>query len=179
MILFRDIPGRTNIKEKLAAKIRDKKPGHAYIFEGPEGCGKKDFAQAFANMILCTSPNSEKPCGKCRHCSIRNAGGNGELYLVEEEKRSISVETVRQLQDNISLMPVSSDSKVYIIADGDKMTRQAQNCLLKTLEEPPPYAYIIITASNGDKFIETIKSRAGQGQIGTNTIEEILSYLNC
>lgn len=175
--MFRDIPGRTNIKEKLTAEINEGKPGHAYIFEGPEGCGKKNFARAFANMILCVSQNSGKPCGRCRHCNILNAGGNGELYLIEEEKKSISVDTVRQLQENINLMPVSSNSKVYIIADGDKMTRQAQNGLLKTLEEPPPYAYLIITASNGDKFIETIKSRAVTIQIGINSIEEITGYL--
>lgn len=177
MIMFRDVPGRINLKKKLAAEIKECKPGHAYIFEGPEGCGKKNFAMAFAYMILCSSNGQEKPCGKCRHCTVINAGGNGELYLIEEEKRSISVDTIRQLQDNINLMPVSSKSKVYIIADGDKMTVQAQNCLLKTLEEPPDYAYIIITASNGDKFIETIKSRAVTLQMGINSTEEIIEYL--
>lgn len=177
MKMFRDIPGRNSIKIKLAAEIKGNKTGHAYIFEGPEGCGKKNFAMAFAYMILCVSPDGEKPCGECRHCSIINAGGSGELYLIEEEKRSISVDTIRQLQDNINLMPISSNNKVYIIADGDKMTVQAQNCMLKTLEEPPEYAYILITASNGDKFIETIKSRAVTLQLGINSQEEIIEYL--
>ena len=177
MITFRDIPGRTNLKKKLAAEIMEGKPGHAYIFEGPDGSGKKDFAVAFAHMILCMSQNEDKPCGHCRHCSVINAGGSGELYTIEEEKRSIPIDTIRQLQDNINLMPVSSRSKVYIIVDGDKMTRQAQNCLLKTLEEPPKYAYIIITAANGNQFIDTIKSRAVTVQVGINSIEEIIEYL--
>lgn len=177
MITFRNIPGRINLKNKLEAEIREGKPGHAYIFEGPKGCGKKDFAVAFAYMILCMAENVEKPCGTCRHCMRINAGGTGELYVVEEEKRSISVDTIRQLQDNINLMPVGSRNKVYIIKDGDKMTRQAQNCLLKTLEEPPGYAYIFITASNGDKFIDTIKSRAVTVQVGINSMEEIVESL--
>jgi len=177
MIMFRDIPGRSNLKNKLVTEIEEGKPGHAYIFEGPKGCGKKNFAVAFAYMILCTSNNEEKPCGKCRHCKSINAGGNGELYIIEEEKNSISVDTVRQLQNNINLLPVSSKSKVYIIVDGDKMTRQAQNGLLKTLEEPPGYAYIIITASNSDKFIDTIKSRAVMIQVGINSTPEIINYL--
>ncbi len=177
MITFQDIPGRTNLKNKLVAEIREGKPGHAYIFEGPNGCGKKDFAVAFAHMILCMSQNEDKPCGKCRHCTVINAGGNGELYIIEEDKRSIPIDTIRQLQDNINLIPVSSRGKVYIIVDGDKMTRQAQNCLLKTLEEPPGYAYIIITASNGDQFIDTIKSRAVTVQVSINSTEEIIEYL--
>lgn len=177
MVTFRDIPGRYPLKEKLAAEIREGRTGHAFIFEGPDGCGKADFARAFAYMILCDSINKEKPCGKCRHCLAVNAGGTGELYFIEEEKRSIPVDTIRQLQDNIGLMPVMSSSKVYVIRDGDKMTRQAQNCLLKTLEEPPPYAYMIITASNGDRFIDTIKSRAVTVQVGINSPEEIQEYL--
>lgn len=177
MMTFRDIPGRTNLKKKLAAEIREGKPGHAYIFEGPEGCGKKDFAVSFAYMILCMSKNGEKPCGNCRHCSVVNAGGTGELYIVDEIKRTISIDTIRQLQDNINLMPVSSMNKVYVIVDGDRMTRQAQNALLKTLEEPPDYAYIIITASNGDQFIDTIKSRAVTLQVGINSIGEIIGHL--
>jgi DNA polymerase-3 subunit delta' len=177
MITFRDIPGRTNLKEKLAAEIKEGKPGHAYIFEGPEGCGKKDFAVAFAYMILCTAENDGRPCGKCRHCRTIEAGGSGELYVIEESKKSISIDTIRQLQDNINLLPTGSRSKAYIIAGGDRMTRQAQNCLLKTLEEPPGYAHIIITAANSDKFIDTIRSRAVTIQVGINSIEEIMDYL--
>lgn len=177
MIMFRDIPGRSNLKNKLVTEIEEGKPGHAYIFEGPKGCGKKKFAVAFACMILCTSQNDEKPCGKCRHCKAIKAGGNGELYVIEEEKNSISVDTIRQLQDNINLLPVTSNCKVYIITAGDKMTRQAQNGLLKTLEEPPGYAYILITASNSDRFIDTIRSRAVTVQVGINSIAEIIDYL--
>jgi len=177
MIMFRDIPGRSSLKSKLVTEIEEGKPGHAYIFEGPKGCGKKNFAVAFAYMILCTSQEKNKPCGNCVHCRAIKAGGNGELFLIEEEKNSISIDTVRQLQENINLLPVSSSSKVYIVTDGDKMTVQAQNCLLKTLEEPPGYAYILITASNSDKFIETIRSRAVTIQVGINSTSEIENYL--
>ncbi|MBN2558234.1 MAG: hypothetical protein JXB33_05730 [Clostridia bacterium] len=174
---FQDIPGRQVLKERLAGEIREKHPGHAYIFEGPDGCGKKDFAVAFAHMILCMSESGSKPCGKCRHCVNIKAGGNGELYIIEESGKAISVSAIRELQDNIALLPVCNDKKAYVIVDGDNMTVQAQNCILKTLEEPPEYAHIIITASNSDNLIDTLKSRAVLLHVGINSIAEIKEYL--
>ncbi|MFO7611490.1 MAG: hypothetical protein R6W99_03245 [Clostridia bacterium] len=165
------------MKERLAAEISEKHPGHAYIFEGPEGCGKKDFAVAFAYMILCMSEGGSRPCGECRHCTNVRAGGNGELYIVEDKDKSISVSSIRELQDNIALLPVCSEKKAYVIVDGDNMTVQAQNCILKTLEEPPEYVHIIITASNSDNLIDTLKSRAVLLQVGINSITEIKEYL--
>ena len=177
MITFRDIPGRHALKNRLADEVNAGRVGHAYIFEGPYGCGKKDIARAFSYMILCMSDVAEKPCLKCRHCSIVSAGGMGELYELNPEKGSISVNSVRELQDNINLLPVSGNRKVYLIADADTMTIQAQNCILKTLEEPPEYACILMTAENTDKFIETIKSRVAIIRVGINSVSEIVEYL--
>lgn len=177
MITFRDIPGRHALKNRLADEIHAGRVGHAYVFEGPYGCGKKDIARAFSYMILCMGDTEEKPCMKCRHCSIVSAGGTGELYELKPHKGSISVNSIRELQNNINLLPVSGNKKVYLIADADTMTVQAQNCILKTLEEPPEYACILMTAVNSDKFIETIKSRAAFYQVGINSVNEIVEYL--
>ncbi|MBN1623713.1 MAG: hypothetical protein JXN10_01270 [Clostridia bacterium] len=177
MITFKDIPGRASLKKRLGDEVKTGHAGHAYILEGPSGCGKKDIARAFAYKILCMSEKSEKPCGKCRHCTIVNAGGTGELYELFPDKGSISINSIRELQQNINLIPVSANRKVYLVIDADNMTIAAQNCILKTLEEPPEYATIILTVSNSDKLIETIQSRAVLIQVGINSIEEIEEYL--
>lgn len=177
MIKFGDIPGRTTLKKRLENDVLAGHVGHAYILEGPAGCGKRDIARAFAYMILCMSEKDEKPCGKCRHCTMVNAGGTGELYELLSEKESISINLIRELQQNINFIPVSGDKKVYLIIDADNMTIPAQNCILKTIEEPPAYATIIMTASKSDRFIETIKSRVVSLQVAINSVEEIEKYL--
>jgi DNA polymerase-3 subunit delta' len=176
MLTFECIPGRGNLKKRLTSEISEGKIKNAYIFEGPEGCGKKDMATAFALMILCTGKD-EKPCGSCPHCKNIRAGGNGELYSLETETASISVDSIRKLQENISLKPVASARKVYLIADADRMTPQAQNCILKTLEEPPPYAHILMTAQDSGKLLDTVRSRSVILQTGINSVEEVERYL--
>jgi len=177
MITFSDIPGRDSLKKRLSGEILSGHAGHAYIFEGPPGCGKRSIARAFAYMFLCMSESDEMPCGKCRHCTIVNAGGTGELYELSSVKGSISVKSIRELQDNINLLPVSGNRKVYLIAEADTMTVSAQNCILKTLEEPPAYAAILMTVTKSDSMIETIRSRSVTLQVGINSIEEIQEYL--
>ncbi|HPJ21299.1 MAG TPA: hypothetical protein PLH18_02980 [Clostridia bacterium] len=177
MKTLKDIPGRASLKKRLGDEIKTGHAGHAYILEGPQGVGKRDIARAFAHALLCVSDELEKPCGRCRHCTMVKAGGTGELYELLPEKGSISINSIRELQQNINLIPYSSNRKVYIVIDADTMTVSAQNCILKTLEEPPEYAVIIMTASNSDNLLETIKSRVVSLQVGINSVEEIEEYL--
>ncbi|MFO7636870.1 MAG: hypothetical protein R6W96_06150 [Clostridia bacterium] len=174
---FCGIIGKEAFQESLFRAIGNNRISHAYIFEGQKGTGKKTIARHFGKILLCEAPVRNDACGKCGHCRILGAGGKGELYVLEKEK-SISVEDIRNLQKDVVLLPVNSKRKVYLIIDGDNMTPQAQNCLLKTMEEPPPHCFIIITAVDSEKLLETIISRAVVLQTGINTPGEIRVWLD-
>jgi len=177
MILFSDIIGRKRAKSSIINDITYGKISHAYLIVGEVGVGKKIFAKAIANAILCSNFTNGKPCMQCTHCSSVLANGTTELYQLNTEATSIKVDDIREVVKNIILKPTQSEKKVYIIYDGEKMTNQAQNSLLKTLEEPPNYGHIIITTNNIEGVLPTIQSRATKIYLGMNSKEEILNLL--
>jgi len=177
MILFSDIIGREKAKNSIINDITYGKISHAYLIIGQVGVGKKIFAKAIANGILCNNFQNNKPCMKCTHCLSALVRGTTELYQLNTDKNSIKVDEIREVVKNIVLRPTQSERKVYIIYDGEKMTNQAQNSLLKTLEEPPSYGHIIITTNNIEGVLPTIQSRATNIYLGINSKEEILNFL--
>ena len=128
------------------------------MFIGPDGIGKVLFAKEFAKMILCQDSN--KACNHCSSCIKFNSDNHPDFMIINsEDGKSIKINQIRFLQERISEKPIVSNRKVYIINDSDLMTVEAQNCLLKTLEEPPEFAVIILVLSNENKCLSTIKSR--------------------
>ena len=123
-----------------------------------EGIGKQIMAKDFAQMILCTN-ETNKGCQQCKSCIEFMSNNHPDFLYIEPDGNSIKIEQIRYLQRKIQEKPIISDKKVYIINDADKMTTEAQNCLLKTLEEPPEYSTIILIGSNENAFLNTIKSR--------------------
>ncbi len=170
---FNDIIGQSEVVNSLKAVLRDDSARHAYIFSGPEGIGKRTLARIFASSLLCNSRNCETRCGDCQPCHLFDSGSNPDFYVMEADGATISVDEVRRMQQDISIRPLYSEKKVYLIIEADKMTVQAQNCLLKTLEEPPRYAVIILTASNSNSMLETIRSRSIIYSFRKNTDDEI------
>lgn len=171
---FEDICGQDNIKTYLTKAISAGKLSHAYIFNGESGSGKRLLADAFAETLLCenvvklvksgnAADNDIKPCGKCHSCVQAEAGSNPDIIRIkcnEGARKSIGVDDIREnLINDIVIKPYEYDRKVYIVEDAQKLTAQAQNALLKTLEEPPEYAVIILLATNADILLDTIKSR--------------------
>ena len=156
--MFEEIIGNQQVKEQLTKAIEEKKVLHSYMFVGIEGIGKQMIAKKFAQMILCTN-NEKKGCNTCKSCIEFISNNNPDFLYIEPEGNSIKIEQIRYLQRKIQEKPIISDRKVYIINDADKMTTEAQNCLLKTLEEPPEYSTIILIGSNQNLFLNTIKSR--------------------
>lgn len=172
---FKDIIGNENEKKNLQAIIESDKIGHSYMFIGIEGIGKKIIAKEFAKKILCI--DKTKGCNTCQSC-IEFEGDNHPDYAeILPDGKNIKIDQIREFQKKVYEKPVISEKKVYIIDDADKMTKEAQNCLLKTLEEPPKYIVIILIATDEDKLLNTIKSRCTKMTFSKLKIEELKKYL--
>lgn len=168
--MFENILGNDQIKNMLKQAIDKKKISHSYLMIGTEGIGKRLLATEFAKAILCLSEN--KICNNCKSCIEFDSNNNPDFLCLEPEGNSIKIEQIRELQKRIQEKPIISTKKVYIINDAELMTTEAQNCLLKTLEEPPEFATIILIGSNENAFLTTIKSRCMI--LHFNQIEDVL-----
>lgn len=157
---FKDVVGHRDIIQYIKGAIQQNKVSHAYILNGPRGSGKKLLANLFTMTLQCESRQPE-PCGECRSCIQTNNGNQPDIITVKHEKpASISVDDVRtQINGDIMIKPYSSPYKIYIVPEADLMTVQAQNAILKTIEEPPEYAVIFLLTENADSLLPTIRSR--------------------
>lgn len=174
--------GQNHIVKHFENAIKMEKISHAYIINGEEGTGKMRLAEEFAKALQCVENNPKfyadnnmqfdfgvedtekavtgRACGQCKSCKQAESKNQPDIKYVTYEKSGIGVDEIReQINDDIDIKPYSSRYKIYIVADSEKMTVQAQNALLKTIEEPPEYAIIILLTTNADIFLPTILSR--------------------
>ncbi len=177
--MYENIIGNDKIKQELAYSASLNLISHSYLFIGTEGIGKKMIAKEFAKMLLCEASDKKikKYCNKCKSCIEFDTNNNPDFFLIEPNGNSIKIEQIREVQRKIIEEPIISKKKVYIINDSDKMTKEAQNALLKTLEEPPEFVIIILIGSNKDDFLTTIKSRCNIIQFNNIPDEKIQKYL--
>ncbi|MGE5472886.1 MAG: DNA polymerase III subunit delta' [Ignavibacteriales bacterium] len=154
---FKNYIGQEKIIQTLQGILKENKLSHAYMFEGADGMGKFNLAKIFAQAVLCEQSN--EPCGKCSSCIKFMSNNHPDFYTISPKGLSIGVDEIRKLQDDIIIKPIESERKVYIIDKADKMTEQAQNCLLKTLEEPPGDSLMILCVQNTASMLKTILSR--------------------
>ncbi len=175
---FHDILGHDAVKQHFQKAIEAHKVSHAYILAGEAGMGRKSLAHAFALTLLCEKGKSE-PCMECHACRQVLSGSHPDLIHVTHEKpQTIGVDDIReQINDTIMIRPYSSYYKIYIVDEAEKMTVQAQNALLKTIEEPPGYAVIILLTTNPDAFLPTILSRCVQLKLKPLRDSVIQEYL--
>ena len=160
MFSFSEIVGHEQIKEHMQAAIRDKKPFHAYLFQGEEGVGKEALARTFAAGLQCQSESADKPCKECVSCRQMESGNQPDVIWVTREKASLGVDEIReQLCNTMDIKPFSSPYKIYLVPEAEKMTEAAQNALFKTIEEPPEYGIVILLTSNISALLPTIQSR--------------------
>lgn len=157
---FSDIIGHKQIIEHLQKAIAYGKVSHAYIFNGPEKSGKRMLAEAFAMTLQCEG-KQDNPCLECHSCKQAQSHNQPDIiYLTHEKPATISVDDIRrQVNNDIAIKPYASPYKIYIIDEAEKMNVQAQNALLKTIEEPPAYGIILLLTTNADTFLPTILSR--------------------
>lgn len=159
-----DISGQTVALTHLKNALKKDQISQAYMLIGEPGMGKKTIAESFAESILCEErkPGEYEHCGKCRSCHQVETGNHPDCIFVTHEKSNlISVDEIReQLVSDVEIKPYQGSKKVYIVPDAEMMNEQAQNALLKTLEEPPEYAVIILLVANADLMLPTLLSRS-------------------
>lgn len=159
-----EVVGNRALCEKLCLDVIEDKLSHACIIEGPKGTGKHTIAKNVAAALACTSrPETAGrfPCLECADCKKVLEGDCPDLITVGcDGKATIGVETVRFLREDVRTVPNDLDFKVYVIEDADKMTPQAQNAFLLTLEEPPSYVRFFLLCESAELLLETIRSRA-------------------
>jgi len=161
---FSEIIGQDIIVSHLQNALRTGEVSHAYILNGAKGSGRHMIARSFSAALLCDDPQTVdgriEACGQCLSCIQTASDNNPDLITPQRQKEnSIGVDDIRKMRADVQIKPYSSSRKIYILEDAEKMTPAAQNALLKTLEEPPSYAVIILLADGTSAFLPTIMSR--------------------
>ena len=147
------------IQELLENAIKSKKIVNGYMFSGSKSTKNFEYAKMFAKMILCFKQEGTS-CDKCTSCMMFDDDNHPDYYEINKDAgESIKIDEIRQMQDRIIEKPITSEKKVYVINNAENMTVEAQNCLLKTLEEPPEFITIILVSNNENTILTTIKSR--------------------
>ncbi len=179
---FSQIIGNGKVIAHLQNAIELNKVSHAYILSGDKGCGKKTIASAFAKTLQCYEGKTTA-CNACTSCRQSDSGNQPDIkWITHEKPASIGVDDVReQLVGDIQIKPYSSRYKIYIIDEAEKLTPQAQNAILKTIEEPPAYGIIMLLTANADLFLPTILSRCIRLDVKPVKNSEVEQYLvsNC
>ena len=157
---FEKIRGQRFAKKYLSNSIKSNMISHAYMFEGPNGIGKNTMARELAAILL----------------EMENLFNSPDYIEIKPDGNSIKIAQIRKLQSDILVKPYKS-YKIYVIDEAQKMTVEAQNALLKTLEEPPKYAIIILITDNKESLLDTIKSRCEIIKFTPIPMQEVASYL--
>lgn len=169
------IKGNETNRKELEKIVQNNNILHSYLFLGKEGIGKKEIAKEFAKQILCLT---KKENCNCKSCICFETQNHPDIQIINEDSETIKINTIRDMIQTVYQKPILSSKKIYIINDCDKMTKEAQNSLLKTLEEPPEYIIMILIASNSDMILNTIKSRCTKivfNKLNNKEIQEILT----
>ncbi len=159
----RQVIGQSLLMEKMDTLLSAGRIVHAYLFTGPKGSGKKTFSTLLAQTLLCTDPG-DKPCHICHTCRQTDSGNHPDIIAIRPDKgkTGIGVDMIRSMQTDINIKPYQGNYKIYIVEQAHTMTEQAQNALLKTLEEPPGYALLLLLADNMAAMLPTVLSRCQQ-----------------
>ena len=179
--IFKNLFGNDSLKSVVGSAIENGRASHAYIFEGPDGSGKLTAARLAAASLSCINRRNDRfplPCGQCPVCHRILSGISTDVITISRDERAtIGVGQIRLIRSDLYSAPNDSDHKVYIISEADKMTPQAQNALLISLEEPPPFVTFFLLSEDKEKLLETVRSRAVTVRMelfGEEAIEEYL-----
>ncbi|MBM3205058.1 DNA polymerase III subunit gamma/tau [Candidatus Uhrbacteria bacterium] len=156
---FKDITGQTSITETLRKEVATEVLGHAYLFSGPRGVGKTTAARVFAKALNCEKPKAGEPCNECTLCMAANEGRCLDIIELDAATHT-GVDTVREsIIEHVRFSPLMGKRKIYILDEVHMFSTSSWNALLKTLEEPPAYAFFILATTEWHKVPATIISR--------------------
>lgn len=159
MYSFKNIVGNDKIINSFVKLSQNDRVSHSYILDGKEKTGKTLMAKTFSKLLLCENSKTE-PCLKCSSCLTFESGNNPDFFFIDTEKKALGIGDVREkIIKNIETKPFKYKYKVFVIKDAHNMTVQAQNAILKTIEEPPSFAKFIFLSKNYKSFLPTILSR--------------------
>ena len=179
MIRFDELLGQDRVVDALRRSIAANRVAHAYLFEGIPGCGRRTTAMALIATLFCHQPTADVACGSCPSCKKLAAGNHPDLHQLEPlpDKRDISIEQVRELQQMLSLRPFEAKRKACLIEPAERMSVGAANSLLKTLEEPPGHGLLILLTSQADLLLPTVRSRCQHLRFAPLGIDDLTSLL--
>ncbi len=187
MIRFGELLGQRGPLELISRMVASDRVPHALLFHGPEGVGKATVARALAAALLCEA-NRQEGCGSCSSCRLVESGGHPDLLVVERQlKKSptepedlrhfITVDQIRHLSRVASMVPRQGGRRLFIIDPADRMNSEAQNALLKTLEEPPGPSVLILIAPRAHLLLPTVRSRCFSIPFGPLPVSELSELL--
>lgn len=156
---WNNIKGHEDNINMLKVMLATGRMPHALLFTGPQGIGKRTIAQITAKAILCSGVSAQKPCGCCESCKLSARDAHPDLLIINPEGNSIKIDQIRLLNQEASKAPHMNEARACIIKDAGRMTLQAQNSLLKLLEEPPAGFVFILTTESARSLLSTILSR--------------------
>lgn len=176
--MFEGVAGNHAVKEYFKNAFAHRNIASSYMITGEEGTGQEVLGYEISYALLCEG-ETNKPCGVCKNCRIARKRNHPDLIVSQaKDKSSIGVDVIREeIEDTVAIKPLASNRKVYLIVDADKMTVQAQNSLLKTLEEPPAYAVFLLTTAHEKKLLPTVHSRCVRLETSILDDEELKNLL--
>lgn len=170
-----EIVGHGPAVQQLRKAALAGRPAHAYLFSGPPAIGKRTLALAFAQTLNCTGDNP--PCGACRACRLIAVGRHPDVRIVEADNDRIKIDQIRDLQQGASLAPVEVRWRIFLLPNIERATRQAANCLLKTLEEPPAHVVLLLTTIDADVLLPTVVSRCRVVPLRSLSLDQVEAAL--
>ena len=175
---FEDVVGQDHITRTLQNAIRSGRISHAFLFIGSRGVGKTTSARILAKCLNCVAVDAPtpEPCGTCANCTSIAAGSNIDVIEIDGASNN-SVEDVRQIRENIRMVPSGSRYKVYVIDEVHQLSIAAFNALLKTLEEPPAHAVFILATTEAHKIPATIISRCQRFDFRRVGLDDLVGLL--
>src|SRR5437016_3050566 len=174
---FGDLVGQEPVIRTLKNALSSGKLAHAYLFTGPRGTGKTTTARLLAKTINCSNPQNGEPCNQCQQCREITAGNSFNVIEIDAASNR-GIDSIRDLREKVMMPPSTGKYKVYVLDEAHMLTPEAFNALLKTLEEPPPYAIFVLATTDVHKMLPTVLSRCQRFDFKRITTRQIVKHVH-